>query len=180
MTRILGMVALLVTLITIFIFWDWHYSVVKLSWPFVPSILIIWLISFIAFVLSIFGLFYRPSWKVQVRNWMTVVASLALTIYISPILYHDLSVKETLLEKTVSSDEKYEVSIYHLEGGYDGPKDRIVAKLKGPLWFTKTIYIEQYMKTVESVSWWDHQIIAINGNEINLAKNETFPKDLEE
>ncbi|KGR77234.1 DUF5412 family protein [Ureibacillus manganicus] len=154
----------------------WIYSNINNTWQITPPVYVLLILSIAAFILAICGFKNTYSVWSAIRNWIAVILSLLVTLFLSFvfllwIFFSGLGANEHI--KTVQSpDGHYTIDFYRWDAGAAGTFG-IRGELNGPLWFKKRIYLERRIETVE-VEWINDNKISINNHVLDMDVEETY------
>ncbi|MFD0051662.1 DUF5412 family protein [Actinomycetes bacterium NPDC127524] len=141
------------------------------DWELAPAY-IPWFLSVIAFIIGIIGFKDKSNRFSKARSWFTLVFSLLLSLFFFLGVIRLFIISEELFETSHSPDNKYTIDFYLGNGGAT-TSYFVVGKVKGPLWFEKTIYYD-YRMTKAKVEWINSHTVSINNHKLDLEKGETY------
>lgn len=157
-------------LVTVLSFQSLYASYIH-SWSLAPSALVLWILSVVAFFMSISGFKDKNSKGARWRSWLTVLIVFPLSAIFLLGTVVDLFARDSIAT-TQSPDSKTTIDFYTLNGGATSSIS-VTGVINGPLWFKKNIYLEEPMQKAD-VIWTNNHIITINSHTLNLDEGETF------
>lgn len=147
------------------------YAAINQTWSVAPPLLILWLLSVLAFILGIISFKDQKNRLSKVKSWLTVIISFFLSAILLLGLAMNIFAREPI-ETTHSPERDYTISLYTKNGGA-ASSINVIGIIDGPLWFKKNIYDDMHMHKAD-VEWIDNYTLSINKHILNLNRGETF------